>query len=173
MVERQSHSPSLMGRGDPGVCSLSTGSMMVTGRSSRLRTRPPSGSRTTTGHPMPARGVIVEICGGHGPGETPGSIPNPEAKAWHGDGTALDRVWESSAPPHHVIGPRSSLRAPGVLPCPEHERTPKHTSHASTCTPTLVFFHDGIGFEFVHAILPVRISGGVRLDGGYRHLLRG
>ena len=40
------------------------------------------------------------FCGGHGPGETPGPFPNPEAKAWHGDGTALERVWESSAPPH-------------------------------------------------------------------------
>ena len=40
------------------------------------------------------------FCGGHGPGETPGPIPNPEAKAWRGDGTALGRVWESSTPPH-------------------------------------------------------------------------
>ena len=40
------------------------------------------------------------FCGGHGPGETPGPFPNPEAKAWHGDGTALERVWESSTPPH-------------------------------------------------------------------------
>ncbi|WP_235341960.1 hypothetical protein, partial [Bifidobacterium boum] len=27
-------------------------------------------------------------------------IPNPEAKTWHGDGTASDRMWESSTPPH-------------------------------------------------------------------------
>ena len=44
--------------------------------------------------------VLYWFCGGHGPGETPGPFPNPEAKAWHGDGTALERVWESSAPPH-------------------------------------------------------------------------
>ena len=50
--------------------------------------------------PFPDR--ELKICGGHGPGETPGPIPNPEAKAWHGDGTALDRVWESSTPPHHT-----------------------------------------------------------------------
>ncbi len=31
---------------------------------------------------------------------TPGPIPNPEAKTWHGDGTAFDRMWESSTPPH-------------------------------------------------------------------------
>ena len=43
------------------------------------------------------------FCGGHGPGETPGPFPNPEAKAWHGDGTALERVWESSAPPHSTL----------------------------------------------------------------------
>ena len=43
------------------------------------------------------------FCGGHGPGETPGPFPNPEAKAWHGDGTALERVWESSTPPHSTL----------------------------------------------------------------------
>ena len=47
--------------------------------------------------------VSYWFCGGHGPGETPGPFPNPEAKAWHGDGTALERVWESSAPPHSTV----------------------------------------------------------------------
>ena len=32
-------------------------------------------------------------------GETPGPIPNPEAKAHCADGTALVRVWESRSPP--------------------------------------------------------------------------
>ena len=50
------------------------------------------------------------FCGGHGPGETPGPFPNPEAKAWHGDGTALERVWESSAPPHPTLGVPVELR---------------------------------------------------------------
>ena len=54
------------------------------------------------------------FCGGHGPGETPGPFPNPEAKAWHGDGTALERVWESSAPPHSHVGP--SGRVPWGIP---------------------------------------------------------
>ena len=58
--------------------------------------------------PLPAAGFPVGrlewFCGGHGPGETPGPFPNPEAKAWHGDGTALERVWESSAPPHSFVG---------------------------------------------------------------------
>ena len=57
--------------------------------------------------PLPAAGLPVGrsewFCGGHGPGETPGPFPNPEAKAWHGDGTALERVWESSAPPHSTL----------------------------------------------------------------------
>ena len=48
-------------------------------------------------------GRLEWFCGGHGPGETPGPFPNPEAKAWHGDGTALERVWESSAPPHSTV----------------------------------------------------------------------
>ena len=54
------------------------------------------------------------FCGGHGPGETPGPFPNPEAKAWHGDGTALERVWESSAPPHSFVGGSRRASAPGT-----------------------------------------------------------
>ena len=59
------------------------------------------------------------FCGGHGPGETPGPFPNPEAKAWHGDGTALERVWESSTPPHSTSGFPSSvtLREPPFFVC--------------------------------------------------------
>ena len=72
--------------------------------------RPLSGSRTATigigrvagsvaGRSRLGVGRLEWFCGGHGPGETPGPFPNPEAKAWHGDGTALERVWESSTPP--------------------------------------------------------------------------
>ena len=43
------------------------------------------------------------FCGGHGPGVTPGPFPNPEAKAWHGDGTAPGRVWESNTPPQAFL----------------------------------------------------------------------
>ena len=57
------------------------------------------------------------FCGGHGPGETPGPFPNPEAKAWHGDGTALERVWESSAPPHSFVGGSRRASAPGTPFC--------------------------------------------------------
>ena len=58
--------------------------------------------------------VSYWFCGGHGPGETPGPFPNPEAKAWHGDGTALERVWESSAPPHSHVGGSRRASAPGT-----------------------------------------------------------
>ena len=37
--------------------------------------------------------------GGYSGGETPGPIPNPEAKPAYADGTALGRVWESKSPP--------------------------------------------------------------------------
>ena len=37
--------------------------------------------------------------GGHGERETPGSIPNPEAKPFSADGTARETVWESRTSP--------------------------------------------------------------------------
>ena len=49
------------------------------------------------------RAVGGGFCGGHGPGVTPGPFPNPEAKAWHGDGTAPGRVWESNTPPQTFL----------------------------------------------------------------------
>ena len=81
--------------------------------------RPLSGSRTVTaragggawvvfpfgrsGSPLGVRAVGGVFCGGHGPGVTPGPFPNPEAKAWHGDGTAPGRVWESNTPPQTFV----------------------------------------------------------------------
>ena len=100
--------------------------------------RPLSGSRTATtgigrvagsvaGRSRLGVGRLEWFCGGHGPGETPGPFPNPEAKAWHGDGTALERVWESSAPPHSFVGGSRRASAPGtpflfIVPAsrPEH-----------------------------------------------------
>ena len=46
-------------------------------------------------------GGLVGCFGGHCVGETPGSIPNPEAKLNCADGTALGRVWESRTPPNY------------------------------------------------------------------------
>src|SRR4051812_35994045 len=45
--------------------------------------------------------------GGHGERETPGLIPNPEAKPLSADGTALETGWESRTPPDN-----HSRRAP-------------------------------------------------------------
>src|SRR3712207_5909358 len=58
--------------------------------------------------------------GGHGERETPGPIPNPEAKPLSADGTALETGWESRTPPDNHSrtgvgangsGPRSALSA--------------------------------------------------------------
>jgi hypothetical protein len=42
---------------------------------------------------------VNSVVGGFSVGETPGPIPNPEAKPYSADGTALARVWESRTPP--------------------------------------------------------------------------
>ena len=63
--------------------------------------RPLCGSWGTT--PLPGfwwvAGCVSSCYGGHSVEETPGSIPNPEAKLDRADGTALGRVWESRSPP--------------------------------------------------------------------------
>src|SRR5687768_11410033 len=56
--------------------------------------------RVTTGFPDPPRGLRSKGYGGHSVGETPGPIPNPEAKTHSADGTAPGRVWESRSPPY-------------------------------------------------------------------------
>ena len=55
--------------------------------------------------------------GGHSDRETPGPIPNPEAKPDSADGTAPARVRESRTPPstHHTVGPEPLTTAPGQL----------------------------------------------------------
>ena len=50
----------------------------------------------------------------------PASIPNPEAKAWHGDGTAPERMWESSTQPHYTL-PKTPEGC--SLPGSSHTRT--------------------------------------------------
>ena len=69
-------------------------------------------------------GKVDKICGGHGQGETPGPIPNPEAKALHGDGTAPERVWESSAPPlsHDTVPPGRAPTGSRGVPLSPHAR---------------------------------------------------
>ena len=53
-------------------------------------------------HAPAANGVGHQSYGGHSVGETPGPIPNPEAKTRSADGTAPGRVWESRTPPDHT-----------------------------------------------------------------------
>ena len=54
--------------------------------------------------------------GGHSMGETPGSIPNPEAKAHSADGTATGRLWESRSPPDILWGgPCTLVRGPSCI----------------------------------------------------------
>lgn len=68
-------------------------------RSNTRNTRPPSGPQAARTPRPPHGSAELKIRGGHGLGETPGPIPNPEAKTQHGNGTAPGRVWESSTPP--------------------------------------------------------------------------
>ena len=97
--------------GDKERCSCGHETMMV-----RVRCPVPGPSRHApvaarggfpfgrSGSPfLGVRAVGGGFCGGHGPGVTPGPFPNPEAKAWHGDGTAPGRVWESNTPPQTLV----------------------------------------------------------------------
>src|SRR5215213_1994931 len=74
-----------------------------------LMSRPLCGSERTTTVRFPTGGVITcsQRYGGHGERETPGSIPNPEAKPLSADGTAPETGWESRTPPdnHSPKGP--------------------------------------------------------------------
>src|SRR6476659_7092170 len=58
--------------------------------------------------------------GGHGERETPGLIPNPEAKPLSADGTAPGTGWESRTPPdnHSRRGPSIRAGAPSSCPPP-------------------------------------------------------
>lgn len=70
---------------------------------------------------------IISSCGDQSLGETPGPIPNPEAKPWHGDGTMPERTWESSTPPqpHFTEGP-GNTRSPGLPRIPGTTQNPRH-----------------------------------------------
>src|SRR5437867_8802145 len=71
---------------------------------------------------------VLTVSGGHGGGETPGPIPNPEVKPSSADGTALETGWESRSPPDiFEEGPRTRalLRLSGkVRLCRGREPTP-------------------------------------------------
>ena len=60
---------------------------------------PASTFRYLTHHPSTTRVTPTNVSVVDSGGETPGPIPNPEAKPARADGTALGRVWESRLPP--------------------------------------------------------------------------
>src|SRR4051794_39353262 len=53
--------------------------------------------------------------GGHGERETPGLIPNPEAKPLSADGTAPETGWESRTPPDNHSRKGAPASVPGPL----------------------------------------------------------
>ena len=62
-------------------------------------------TRTPNKPPTPTHTVFWDwgkSYGGHSVGETPGPIPNPEAKTHSADGTAFERMWESRTPPDNT-----------------------------------------------------------------------
>lgn len=89
--------------------------------------------RSTTNPHHPHQGVrgmkVEKSCGGHGVGETPGTIPNPEAKPHSADGTAPGRVWESRTPPqqHHTLKAPPPLSGGGAF-----NQFHPHTQHTNT-----------------------------------------
>src|SRR5215218_6665701 len=58
--------------------------------------------------------------GGHGERETPGHIPNPEAKPLSADGTALETGWESRTPPDNHSRKGPSTPAGALSSFPDH-----------------------------------------------------
>src|SRR3954447_11474411 len=97
----------------------------------RIHTRDSRTRLSTANHPAPDNtpGTGDQGCGGHSAGETPGPIPNPEAKTRSADGTAPGRVWESRTPPHHHQGHRP--RRPRRGPDPHHSTTSTTEQHDS------------------------------------------
>src|SRR5690349_22348432 len=82
-------------------------------------------------HPHPPHtgggGTGSQRYGGHGERETPGPIPNPEAKPLSADGTAPGTGWESRTPPDN------------------HSRTgPSHHAGARSCIPDAVVEGDRV-----------------------------
>jgi hypothetical protein len=67
-------------------------------------------------------------------GETPGPIPNPEAKTHSADGTAPGRVWESRTPPDHTtrVEPPHTVRGLPAFNPPPTSRDLHPTAQAFT-----------------------------------------
>ena len=95
------------------------------------------------------RAVDGGFCGGHGPGVTPGPFPNPEAKAWHGDGTAPGRVWESNTPPQTFLS--------GFPVEPTLRETPPFFVSGDSSAPVLSHGSSPTGFQRGSPGSPLRI----------------
>src|SRR3954447_24682002 len=86
--------------------------------------RPLCGSEPTNPTPRPGGACLgktgSQCYGGHGERETPGHIPNPEAKPLSADGTALETGWESRTPPDNPLpkGPQPPGWGPFAYPRP-------------------------------------------------------
>src|SRR3954452_16655951 len=104
----------------------------------RIHTRDSRTRLSTANHPAPDNtpGTGDQGCGGHSAGETPGPIPNPEAKTRSADGTAPGRVWESRTPPHHTTrnGPRQRRQGPHRFNPPPPPRGPHVSPRPCRCT---------------------------------------
>src|SRR3954454_11956985 len=75
--------------------------------------------------------------GGHSGGETPGLIPNPEAKPSSADGTAPERVWESRTPPDKLSIEGRPLGRPSIrLPGPAHTASPDGKDEVVNAVPS-------------------------------------
>ena len=92
--------------------------------------------------PVVLGGVRRRTCGGHSVGETPGLIPNPEAKPNSADGTAPGRVWESRTPPQPHSGGGWETKGgrknrPSGFPPPTHAHTTRqgHTHTTRQARP--------------------------------------
>ena len=104
-IRLQQHHPTPYSRGGWGRVQYENSIVSGPPPTARLLGRYP-----TDFPPPPARGGVGSTgYGGHSVGETPGPIPNPEAKTHSADGTAPGRVWESRTPPDNISHrPRSS-----------------------------------------------------------------
>lgn len=96
----------------------------------QLHTRNTKTLHTTPTHTQ-GGGPVKKSYGGHSVGETPGPIPNPEAKTHSAHGTALARVWESRTPPDNTTREDLPAKTPeGLrhLKQQHHKRTPPGTT---------------------------------------------
>src|SRR6478735_4922121 len=75
--------------------------------------------------------------GGHSEGETPGPIPNPEAKPFSADGTALVTVWESRTPPDKHSRKAPPLVGPSAFPGPFPGQIMTGHALARVCVPSV------------------------------------